>query len=457
MQSYRRALLAGVVLAASAVAGCGGGGSGGGGPASPPTAQPAVESRPLAAGDAFAYAGATTDVKHFTNPAAASTTTSQVVQSVAVSGPTTFNALTNAYDFKTSETDTSPLQQIGFTTDTFYAEVPASTASFTDLVTSGYTSSDTLGERTIVKLGAGNGLVDILPETGQAWSNNGAQTSVTNEADGTSETRTYAADGSYEDTTTYPQGSQFTPQPAPLTATIVENGNGSGSYSLPLFGSQPNVTISFGTPNPAGQVPIVVAAAAKVIETATPAAFYSPAPKLYAETDAGSLGQTIPAACKAGVAFGTVGNAIVQTAKRIDTILGTIETLSQTSYVVPKYGVACIALTDTTDSYYDYTGQSNVGLAGIAFNGGATPTETDRIATTLGLTGATLQTMSLRERATGGTTAATVATGMRLANARSNFLALVDRARVARKASALARLRAAVQRAYPSNVRGGSK
>jgi hypothetical protein len=461
MALHHRGLLAAIVLAALTVAGCGGGGSGGGGPVSPPTAQPLVESRPLAAGDVFAYAGATTDVKHFANPAASSSTTSQVVQSVAVSGPTTFNGLTNAYDFETSETDTAPLQQIAFTTDTYYAEVPASTASFTNLVTSGYTSSDTLGERTTVALAAGNGLVDILPETGQSWTNDGAQTSVTDEADGTSEKRIYAADGSYQDTTTYPQGSQFTPQPAPLTATIVENSNGSGSYSLPLFGSQPNVTISFGTPNPAGQVPIVVAAAPKVLETANPVAFYSPAPKLYSETDSGSLGQTIPAGCKAAAAFGTVSNAIVETAERIDTVLGTIETLSQTSYVVPKYGVACVALTDITDSYYDYSGQSNVGLVGIAFNGGRTPTETDQITTTLGLTAATLQAMSLHERTTGATTAGTLATGLRLANARSNFLALVDRERLARKVSALARLRAVLQRAYPLsvpvNVPGGSK
>jgi len=448
----RRVILASTALAACIVAGCGGSGGGtpSGSPTPAPTAEPAVASRPLAAGDAVSYAGSTTVTQNFAGsiPPGTSTITSRVAQSIVVSGPVTYNGL-SAFDFKTSETDTAPLQQIGITTDTYYGTAPAATAGFSDLLSSGYTSIDTLGERTTVALGGANQLVDILPETGQSWTNNGAQTVSTGEADGTSETRTYAANGSYADTTTYPQGSQFTPQPAPLTATIVENADGSGEYSLPLFGSSPNVTISFGTPNPSGHVPIVVAAP-QPIETATPLAFFKAGP-LYTESNVDNVGGAIPAACNVGASFGTAANSIVKTAKRIDTILGTIESLSQTSYVVPKYGVACEQLTDTTDSYYDYSGQSNSGLSGIAFGGGPTPIEVDTVQTTLGLTAGTVQTMSIRDGA------ASVSTGLRIANARSNFVATGDRERLARKKKAIVNLRAALLRLRPAAGSGGSK
>jgi hypothetical protein len=443
-----RLVLACLALGACIVAGCGGGS--GGSPSGSPTAAAAVASRPLAAGDTFAYAGTTkqTQVFNVSSPAAQSTVTSQVAQSIVVSGPTTYNGLAGAFDFKTAETDTAPLQQTQVTTNTYYGTKASSLAGFTDFVSSGSTSSDSLGERTTVTLGAGNELVDILPETsGESWTNDGAQTIVTNEADGTSETRTYAAGGSYDDTTTYPQSSQFTPQPAPLTATIVENGDGSGRYSLPLFGSSPNVTISFGTPDPSNHVPIVVGDPAP-IETADPVAFFTPGP-LYKESNVDNVGRPIPAACGVGASFGTVGNALVQTAQRIDTVLGTIESLSQTSYVIPKYGVACIQLTDTTNAYYDYSGQSNVGLAGISFAGGVTPTEVDTITTTLGLTSGTVQSMSLHAGS------ATAGTGFAIANARANFVATVDRARLRSKKRAIAHLRAALLRAYPGITHGG--
>lgn len=438
-------------LAVAVAAGCSGGGSGPGPAATPATPTPTVRTRPLAAGDTFAYAGTSTNADTFdgSNPPGGSTVTSQVAQAIAVSGPVAYNGLATAFDFKTSETDAAPLQQTSITTDTYYG-TKAGAGGTTQLVTSGFVSSDSFGEHLTVTLGSGNGLVDILPESaGTSWSNDGAQTILRTEADGTSETRTYAGDGSYADTTVYPQGSQFTPQPAPLTARIVEAKDGSGSYSLPLGGTSPNATISFGTPDPTGHVPIVVSAP-NPVETATPAAFYSPGP-LYRESDVTSVGRAIPAACKAGSSFGTSANAVTQTATRVDTILGTVESLAQTSYVVPKYGVACVQLTDTTDVYYDYSGQSNKGLAGIAFDGGPTPVEVNTLATTLGLTNAVVQAMSVRA----GTTAAATA-GWRLANARSNFIATVERARAARTRRAVAYVSEALRR-LPAAAPGGKK
>jgi len=440
----RAALLATAALACI-VAGCG---ATAGIPASGPTPLPLVTSRPLAAGDTFAYAGTTVQTIAFngSSPGSNSQVTWQVAQSVTVGGPTSYNGLANAFDFKTSETDTAPLQQIALTTDAYYALQAAS--GTTQLLTSGSTSSDSLGQKTAIALHGGNQLADELPEAAaNSWSNNGAQTIVENEADGSSDTRTYAADGSYTDAAVYPQSSQFTPQPAPLVASIVENADGSGSYSLPLFGATPNATISFGSPDPAGRVPIVVDDPGPV-EEATPGAFYSPGP-LYKETDVTNVNQTIPAACHVAATFGSKADALVRTATRIDTVLGTIENTAQTAYVVPVYGVACIVLNDTTNVFYDYSGQSNQGYSSIAFTGGTVPVEVDTIATTLGLTSATVQPSSLRRGV------ASAESGPRIAMARTAFMAAVERARAARARRAFAHIRAALARPHAVASPGG--
>jgi len=142
------------------------------------------------------------------SPKPSSATFFTVGQNIAVTNNATFNATSGLYDFKTLETDTSALQNISITTDTYYGTL-ASGNGTTFLVNYGYASSDSNGEKftvTYTNPGARNGLIDVLPETGgAAWSNSGAQAIAQSESSGFTASRTYAADGSYTDTSNYPQ------------------------------------------------------------------------------------------------------------------------------------------------------------------------------------------------------------------------------------------------------------
>lgn len=416
MTRCNRALLLSLAPAIAVIVGCGGGGGG-----TPPVPGPtnslvgAVTSRPLANGDAFAYAGTTQQNFVYLGavPSPAANTTYTVAQKVAVTGPVSFNGQSDAFDFKTSETATSPLQSVGTITDNYYG------TSGSNYVTYGYASRDTLGETLSVAY-AGPHLVDKLPElAGDSWTNSAAQTLQEASPGGATSQRTYAADGSYADTTNYPLGSIYSTNVPALTATITQNANGSGSYVL--AGSGQNViSVAAGTPRPAASgapvIPIV-----RTRGTGAPAEVdvpdWYPAPLvLYSETDTNSGPTTVPAACHVPASIATAANAIVQKISSVDTINGTLENIVTTDYVIPKTGTACVALVDTLQSYYDYSGQSPT-FPKVS----STPIETKTVATTLGLTSATVQAALRRDA-----TAPLEAAGFRIANARANLLALVE-------------------------------
>jgi hypothetical protein len=465
MTSRDRSLFAffGFAVAAG-VAGCSGGGGGSPGPGATPTPTPlVVNSRPLQSGDTFSYAGTTTKsfVYSGTSPEPASTTVYAVAQSLAVTGPTAYDGSSGTFDVKDTETDTSPLSQLGLTTNTYYALLPR--GATTNLVTYGYTSTDTNGESlavTIPNVNDGNGLLDELPEAkGQTWSNTPAETVNESSPGGLTSVRTVNADGTYSDTTTFPAGSIYpTSNPAlpPATeAVITQNADGSGSYVFydnPGTGSAPQsyLEIDVATPIPASsgapaQIPITSTqpqASAAPVSLDVPLWYPQPL-ALYTETDTDSGTVAIPTACNVPASFGKNANAVVQTIAQYDTIVGTEETFSQTNYVIPTYGLACVALNDRLEFFYDYTGQSGLA-AGPTVNVTATstlPIETETIATTLGLTASNASSASVR-RAAAAT--APTATGLRVTNARSNFLALVEREKQRRKAVVLQAIRQAV-------------
>ena len=462
MFSRNRVLFALVGFAsASVAAGCSGGGGStgsGGTPSTPGPSPVAVDSRPLANGDTFSYAGTTTKSFVYSGvaPQPQSTTAYTVAQSLSVSGPTTYAGASNVFDVKDAETDTSPLQQLGLTTDTFYALLPS--GSTTDLVTYGYTSSDSNGESlavTIPSVGSGNGLVDELPEAkNQSWTNGPAQTTNETSPGGESSTRVVNADGSYTDTTTFGTGSIYpTANPAlpPASqAVITQNPDGTGSYifyEAPGDGSaqQNYLEIDVATPEPAasGQpalIPITSTIAGSTPDEVDVPLWYPQPLALYTETDNDAGATTIPAACAVPASFGKSANAVVQTISQYDTIVGTQETLSQTNYIVPTYGLACVSLNDKLQFYYDYSGQSGLA-AGPTVNVTATatlPIEIETISTTLGLTSSNAATASVRRAAD---VATSVAPGLRITNARSNFLALVNREKQRRKTLLLQNLR----------------
>lgn len=403
--------------------------------------------RPFHDGDAYAYAGQTlqTFVYAGASPSPMASVTYRIVQNVAVAANANYNGTSGAYDFRTTETDTSPLQQIGITNDTYYKPEAAGNGN-TNVVTLGYTSTDTNGEKiavTVTGPGPTNGLVDILPETGkQTWSNSGAQSIAVSEADGFRSNRTYAADGTYVDNATYPQAGAANPSATPLSATITERSDGTATYSLPLFGP-PNVTITYGAPS-GGVIPISIdqpgpGGVPLPVQTASVGTWYQTPLRLFNELDRDNGAVAIPAACNVRSSpYGRQANEIEQKFVRTDTALGTLESFDQLTFVVPTYGVVCVQLNDRVLAYYDYTGQSNGAPTGVSYSGGNSPLQTTTLATTIGLTNATIKPFAI------GRDAANVSGGMRLASARANFLSTVERQRAARQRFAVGRLRALI-------------
>jgi hypothetical protein len=435
----------------SVALGCSGGGGGGNGGTSPTPVPSAlsIATRPLASGQTFAYSGTTLDSFVFSgaSPEPQSTTAYAVAQNSAVSGPVAYDGAASTYDVHTVETDTSPLQTLGLTTDTYDALVASGTT--TNLVTYGFTSTASSGETlavTIPNVDAGNGILDELPEkAGAAWTNGAAQNVSETSPGGLTSQRAVAANGSYTDTTTFSIGSIYaSPIPGgPLvsSATITQNADGSGSYVFDGIVTQGGSPVSleeldFATPAPAssGQPATIAisepqASAAPIVVTIP---LWYPQPlSLYTETDVDDGSTALPAACKVPAALGTTANAVVQTITAYDTIVGTQENFEQTSYVVPTYGLACVTLNETLRYFYDYSGQTN--LENLVPNANVTatatyPIETETIATTLGLTSANV-----------GATAA-----QRVSSARASFTALVEREKSRRKALLLQKLRRAL-------------
>jgi hypothetical protein len=331
---------------------------------------------------------------------------SQVTQSVSVSGGASFNGQSGLFDVKTVEVDTSPLQAITVTTDAFLTTVPSGGGN--NLISWGYTSLDSLGESLNVQYGASAAsiLLDRLPEVANdSWTNSPAERIHEISPGNQTSVRTYAGDGSYTDTTTYATSQ---------TASIVEHADGSGTYSVPFFGGS-NSTLTFSTPSPGGV--ITVGGFSNGSRTAN---IWYPVPlHLYSETDQNLGTVAIPAACNAAGGFGSQANALSLSTQRVDTILGSIETLAQTTYVIPTYGAVCVALTDIVTSYYDFSG----GAPRIAIS--STPVETQTLVTTLGLTSATVSSNG-RIVLSGGS-------GWRIANARANFVAIIERRRIERQ------------------------
>jgi hypothetical protein len=455
MTTRHRVLLAAFgVVSTSLAAACSGGGGGGGGSGTVPTPVSSalgVTSRPLASGQSFSYAGTTTDTFVFSGatPEPQSTTVATVAQAVTVTGPTSYGSSSNAYDVHTVETDTSPLQAIGTTTDTFDSLV--ANGATTDLETSGFTSTATSGETLAVVLPAtGAGLLDELPErAGASWTNGAAEAVNETSPGGVGSTRNVNADGSYTDTTTFPTGSIYaSPVPGAVLVTsgvITQHPDGSGSYvfnGTETAGGAPQDVgeLDFATPAPASSghpatiaITVPQPAGSPAIVTTIPVWYPQPL-TLYAESDSNRGAVAIPSACGVSATIGTSANAVVTTIVSYDTIVGTQENFTQTQYVVPAYGLACVSLNEKLAYFYDYSGQTD--LSNLVPNANVTatatyPIETETIATTLGLAQTNVAPASFA----------------RVMGARSNFIARVERAKLRRR-TALAQLfhRVALQR-----------
>jgi hypothetical protein len=249
--------------------------------------------------------------------------------------------------------------------------------------------------------------IDTVPEVAATWTNQPGKTVNEADADGTTDARTVATNGTYLDTQTEPYGSAGT------AFNIVSGTNTDGSGTM--LGTQFSNLYGIGgfgfTAPAAGAITVNIldvtsTPALPVVDgtLATPAAWFTPSPTLSSETDALTAGVTYPAGCNVPSLEGTSGNEIVQTISTLDPILGYTEVETTSTYTSPSYGPVCIQLGDVQTYYYDYLDDTAAAVSGFA----------DYVGTTLS-TVTTNETLTLQSAA--GTSVTVFDTGRKSATA----------------------------------------
>src|SRR5450755_3698066 len=199
-------LRAGALIGAAFVLGlcaCGGGGSGVPGPGPQPSPSPGGSSRPAKNGDVFHYAGTLAQTfwrpvqpgpSNAPSPEPTSTTNWSVDSVISVATNKSFHGHAGLTDFASDEVD-SGLQTITTVADDYFLFPSGGVGP---LLETGFQSLDSNFVLLDELNSAGNGVVDMLPETGGAmWSNSAALTSTETDPDGQTSTRAVNADGSY--------------------------------------------------------------------------------------------------------------------------------------------------------------------------------------------------------------------------------------------------------------------
>jgi hypothetical protein len=326
--------------------------------------------RPANGGDTYAYAGSMTQtfVRTLPSPLPVSRTRANVTTSVTVNGDQTFQGTKGLYDFVTSESDATNLQTTNTTTDAYVGFSSANAGGAFAYLEYGSNWADENGD-SLSYVYPQPIVVDRLPNAAkQSWSNTAAATLYENETVGAggaafSAQRVYAANGTYGETSTYPPGYFGIGTPSDH-GQIQENADGSGYYSVPIYGAGDIVYSAPAGKNGKYAISYSVYAQASPLPTASPLvaatipAWYPPKPALYRETDVETGMTAIPAACKSSAVFGKRAEQLVQTIDRLDTILGYTEKTTQRTYLISGYGVVCTQLVDVQTSYYDFNGDS---------------------------------------------------------------------------------------------------
>lgn len=361
------------IVAAAVLAACGGGGSNSA--VTPPAtvatpvppATPTPSPYPSTGGETFAYQGTyTQQYTEFGTPAPSpspsatpeptatpwvSTVTNSVSQQVTLHANASFNGITGLTEMETNETDSGKLST--YTVDTKQYLQFASDSSRSngiDVTQVAVDSSDSNGVNSTTTFGSGNGVLDELPQVPAAqWSNAAARATVENDPSGESISSTYAADGTYTGSATYPEGG---------SAAITENADGSGLYTLPFL-SVPNSAFAVSSVA-SGMISISLEAEALggTLWANIPV-WYPSVPPVLAGDDLADKGNApIPSTCNVPSSVGTQAVEIDEQRVRLDTIYGELERTNQRSYVVPPYGAVCVVVHDDLVSYYDFSGQS---------------------------------------------------------------------------------------------------
>jgi hypothetical protein len=425
------------VLGLAATAACGGGGGGNGGPPAPTN----HDYRPSEAGDSFSYAGTTSTAFlrppqtggaiPSPNPANTQRLSYTTTQTQTVATGQSYNGDSDATEFVTSESDTlsGGLETTSTTTDEFYSFGASGVGPVHDLGG----SSASAGETVTTVIGPNNGLVDVLPEVAGTLPvvADATLTRTETDTDGGGSVRSTAANGTYTETDTFADTSFDGSM-----ESAVANADGSGSVSFPI--AQPtNATFVVGAPA-ASMIPITVtfpaslgqaapnATATPIVETANIPVWYPQPIALSTQTLVDEGQAAIPSSCNvASSLLGQQSNLLVASSTTVDPVFGELDRRSTSEYTEPGVGVACVALSDVLQQFYDFSGQTGTYVAV-----GSTPVQTTTTTQTLGLTAETISGLDASSRAP-------IA-----AASRARFDALLDRRRRERHARAIRALRA---------------
>jgi hypothetical protein len=276
------------------------------------------------------------------------------------------------------EIDTYPLLTLSTKTISKYKYAVAGSTVSISALSSDVTDSN--GVRYLTQYGAGNGLLDVLPETAGSFGPNNASLSYY-EVDqaGFKRQRDVRTDGSYIEKGYDVFGD---------VQTINANADLSAFYDANQYSGY-NFTIT--KPNGSNQITVSIKQGATNRGSLTIASWIPVGTtQASTETDVTTSGVTFPVTCSVPAKYGTSGNQLVQTIKRVDPALGNFETMTTTTYVGAGVGPVCIVLSDVTKTYYDYTLQNGFVLF-VSSGGPAVPLQTTTISETLTLQSSNVQ------------------------------------------------------------------
>jgi hypothetical protein len=365
--------------------------------------------RPGFTGDVFSFTGTLSSTVQLvnSNPTHPQTDTASVALTSTVNGfaPTTGGGQSAVHS---DEVDAYPTLTIKTGTDSAY--VYAASGGHATLSIKSSDAKDSNGVEYLTQYGAGNGLLDTLPETSGAFGPNTAALTYT-ETDQANfgRTRTTNADGSYSE-----QGHDSLGD----VQTITVNSDFSASYDARQYsGFRFTMSAPSAPPNPRIILRVFqgnTQVAAFNLPSWIPASLTHPSQ----ETDADNGTQPFPAACNVPAKYGSSGNQIVQTINRADTALGNLETLQTTTYTAGTAGPVCIQMSDSVQTFYDYTGQN--GFV-ILVSGGTTPIQLTSLSETLTLQSAKTSGGTVTQSASRGTSSITPASFAPVAFAQARF------------------------------------
>lgn len=404
-------------LTVFALSACGGGGSSSTPPLTQPTASPTAtpDPNPTASGDTFTYAGSLTQTfTLYATPAPSpsagaspqptsapwvSTTQQTVTQNVSIATGQSFGGQSGLTEFTAQESDASQLKTTSVTSQTYLLYAPnSSRANGIDVTEAGAASTDSNGVSLESVLASGNGIVERLPSVyGAQWSNGAARTDTEKDPGGETIISAYAADGSYNEQLTYPEGG---------SAAVQLNADGSGVYQLPFVGNTAkNSSVTVSAPV-GGQIQLGYQLFPPGLPQAgaftLPVWYPQDPPVLASDTYVDEGSTKLPSSCNAGPAYQSARvEKVVETKHRLDPVFGELESDHVTQYTSPVYGLLCAVVNDDLQTYYDYSGQS-----AAAFTFSAQPVRDTTVSETLALQSANLESMSSAMRRADSTIAA---------------------------------------------------